>query len=46
MTFKEMMVIRILFTIAKFFCTDEKLSKEIDELQQHVRLYGKDAKDK
>lgn len=46
MTFKEQMVIRILFVVAKFFCTDEKLAKEIEDLQQHIRLYGKDAKDK
>lgn len=46
MTFKEQMVIRILFVIAKFFCVDEKLTKEIVDLQQHIQLYGKDAKDK
>lgn len=42
MTFKEQMVVRILCILAKFFCTDEKLQTEIQNLQTHIQLYGKE----
>ncbi len=43
MTFKEQVVIKLLFIIARHFCADEKMLKDIENLQTHIQLYGKAA---
>ena len=43
MTFKEQVVVKILLMIARHFCADEALQKEISSLQTHISLYGKAA---
>ena len=43
MTFKEQVVVKILLMIARHFCADEVLQKEIQNLQTHITVYGKAA---